>query len=477
MAVDKQQIDESLLASEAESIGDEFDTKFTFLDPGAFDQSLSKVLVQQDKLKAARNSDTAVRSSTFPAAYPPGRGVISLTRFAISNFQGIHYTSVEELNPAARWIFLTGENGFGKTSVLRAIAHALSGPLEVDALAAADPASIPGYHSAGVPQSSSDKTVLRRALLEMGYERDGQPGGIVKTVGSAEGKLTGYLGYQLVAYGPLRLSILDDATQNRPTKQQSNVFSLFNPIGSRLYNADYELNQAYLTSKQPGGSMDRFYRLLELIQTITAERISYITVSPQTNQVVYQENGDDGKMMAPATPYQYLATGYQSLINLVVDLYLRLAGPDEIPPPQELVGLVLIDELENHLHPHMQRELPLRLRMLFPLVQFIVSTHSPIPLLGAPKDAIFLRVDRDVVHGIIVQPLDVDISNLLPNAILSSPIFGFQELVPISHDGSEWIQTADYATGVRDQAIETQLAQFLTEERQQKLLALLHTQK
>jgi hypothetical protein len=462
---DKEFIDDSLIKNDVGGVGDEFDTKFTFLDPGAFDQSLRRVLIQQDQLRAERNRSVHYGyHSSFN--YSSRQGVIGLTRFKISNFQGIQYASVEGLNPTSRWVFLTGENGFGKTSILRAIAHALGGPLEADKTEAY-------LHSTGADQQpAAGTTGFKRAQLEIGYERDGEPGAIVKTVGFAEEKLSGYLGHQIVAYGPIRLGVLEDSTQNRPAKQQNNVFSIFNPIGSRLYNADYELNQAFLTASQEGGNLDRFYLLVQLIQTITAERVSMVQVTP-SGQVLYWEADDSGNVLAKATSYRELATGYQSLINLVIDLYLRLAGSKATVKPNELVGLVLIDELENHLHPHLQRELPLRLRMLFPLVQFVVSTHSPIPLLGAPDNAIFLRVDRDLINGITVRQLDLDISNLMPNSILSSPIFGFQELVPESHNGKEWIQTGDYATVVKDQEEQSQLAQYLTKERQEKLLSLL----
>lgn len=48
----------------------------------------------------------------------------------------------------------------------------------------------------------------------------------------------------------------------------------------------------------------------------------------------------------------------------------------------ELEGIVIIDEIEKHLHPQLQREVILRLNELFPNVQFIVSSHSPLCLAG-----------------------------------------------------------------------------------------------
>lgn len=50
-----------------------------------------------------------------------------LSRIYIANFQGIKEMKIENLPLDARWVFLTGENGFGKTSILRAIAKGFVG--------------------------------------------------------------------------------------------------------------------------------------------------------------------------------------------------------------------------------------------------------------------------------------------------------------------------------------------------------------
>ncbi|OAD21889.1 ATPase, partial [Candidatus Thiomargarita nelsonii] len=91
--------------------------------------------------------------------------------------------------------------------------------------------------------------------------------------------------------------------------------------------------------------------------------------------------------------------------------------------PNEFCGLVLIDELDLHFHPKLQRRLPKLLSDVFPQVQFIVSTHSVIPFLGAPANSVFLKVTRNKTAGIQLERINIEIQNLLPNSILTSPIF------------------------------------------------------
>ncbi|MDH0629547.1 AAA family ATPase [Pseudomonas mosselii] len=76
---------------------------------------------------------------------------------------------------------------------------------------------------------------------------------------------------------------------------------------------------------------------------------------------------------------EQLSDGERGLIALVFDLTRRLAiaNPDIENPIAEGKALVLIDEIELHLHPKWQREILPRLRNTFKSCQFVVTTHSP----------------------------------------------------------------------------------------------------
>lgn len=77
-----------------------------------------------------------------------------------------------------------------------------------------------------------------------------------------------------------------------------------------------------------------------------------------------------------------LSDGERGLLALVFDLTRRLAiaNPDSDDPISEAVALVLIDEIELHLHPKWQRDVLGRLRDIFKRCQFVVTTHSPLVL-------------------------------------------------------------------------------------------------
>ena len=82
-------------------------------------------------------------------------------------------------------------------------------------------------------------------------------------------------------------------------------------------------------------------------------------------------------------PLRDLADGYKSTFYWITDLWGWAVSYDRsIISSEDISGIVLVDELEQHLHPTWQRYVLMRLRTQFPKVQFIVTTHSPLIALG-----------------------------------------------------------------------------------------------
>ena len=104
---------------------------------------------------------------------------------------------------------------------------------------------------------------------------------------------------------------------------------------------------------------------------------------------------------------------------------------------------MIIDELDLHLHPKWLRSLPALLSVLFPKIQFIAATHSEIPILGAPKDSILLKVTRTQKEGIRLERVHVDFKNLLPHHLLTSPIFDLGEIIPAANERRSDLRTEE----------------------------------
>lgn len=117
-----------------------------------------------------------------------------------------------------------------------------------------------------------------------------------------------------------------------------------------------------------------------------------------------------------------LSDGYRSVLALAGDLIWRLfmSFPNSDDPMLEQ-GTVLIDELDIHLHPVWQRQIPGMLRKLFPNLQFIVSTHSPFIASGAGEDAKTYRLN--MVAGKVELTHIQNLAFLSVEKVLESPAF------------------------------------------------------
>lgn len=86
-----------------------------------------------------------------------------------------------------------------------------------------------------------------------------------------------------------------------------------------------------------------------------------------------------------ATYFEDLPQGYKRLFSIVMDIAYRsfILNKDHEP-----TGIVIIDEIETHLHPSLQQEALQRIIKTFPKIQFIISTHSPLVISNINADGL-----------------------------------------------------------------------------------------
>lgn len=93
-----------------------------------------------------------------------------------------------------------------------------------------------------------------------------------------------------------------------------------------------------------------------------------------------------------------LSAGYSAVLDIIADLILKMQRFDHVVRAYNVEGIVLIDEIETHLHLALQSQILPLLTKLFPGIQFIITSHSPF-ILNSIKDATIF----DIVHR---EPVD-----------------------------------------------------------------------
>ena len=138
----------------------------------------------------------------------------------------------------------------------------------------------------------------------------------------------------------------------------------------------------------------------------------------EEQQIIYYEKGYQLTL-------KELSEGYRSVIIFVCDLLIKLSqscatGHDVFKEH----GVVLIDEIDQHLHPRWQLTIVQKLRYLFPNIQFIMTTHSPVIVLGSSNDAVFFRVERQEGSTTVSEPYyRSSMDKMMLNTLITSSLF------------------------------------------------------
>jgi len=338
---------------------------------------------------------------------------LALRSFTIRNFQRMTLLKMERIPLHSQWIFLTGDNGEGKTSLLQALAVGFFGVNGAELIDKDDQPKIlvSLVHGSGI--------VVGDFQREDGRE----------TVGWAE---------NVLGYGPARLDISGSLTEQEAGRLLDRpVHSLLHQ-SKGLLNIEQWLKDQHLklqNKELSTGAKTQIQKTVDQVcETLTVLLPQVDKVVLQGDQVLYREKD----RLLPGSRF---SAGHLAIRAMFGDMMVRFLKSQPNKSFSEMEGLVLIDELENHFHVRWQFQLPQLLSKIFPKVQFIASTHSPVPLLGAPPNSLVWRIDHDDKREPVIKPISIELERHSPNNLLSSPAFGFDGF--LDHSDLKKLHTED----------------------------------
>lgn len=343
----------------------------------------------------------------------------------------------------APWIILLGENGVGKTTLLQCLAML---QFEYPIVMANFPDKsqfVPKMFNrqfmSGLTQSFVERTVgapyiLEYQILLTAILRSDEIGKIIKgSLREQDGALSNEYdienirGLTCYGYGASRRM---GTTELAETQRTDTCASLFDDDRS-LINAEEWLLRADYAAKSLEGpeqirSEERRDRIKEVLKELLPD-VEDIRFAPTTTPPIRTS-------VQVKTPYGWVAIkemslGYRTLMTWMVDFASRLFDryPDS-PNPLAEPAIVLVDEIDLHLHPKWQRKLMQELSDTFPNTQFIASAHSPLVVQAATNaNVVLLRREGD--HVIIDNDVKA-IKGWRVDQVLTSDLFGLESARP-----------------------------------------------
>ena len=293
----------------------------------------------------------------------------------------------------APWLVFLGENGVGKSSILKALTLCLC---DKDYLETILPMSGDLLKYGAKKGYVKLYTQDRKEPVEIQFDDQG----------AFEIKNPLEPTY-LLGYGSVRL-LPDDRVKPEDHDGLIRVHNLFKNSVSLVDAKKWLLSQS-------DEHFDLIARSLKDLLNLHGKGKLY-----RENREIFIQEGENNQLQL-----RDLSDGYKSVLAICVDIMSTLQREKITYNIAE--GIVLIDEIGTHLHPRWKMKVVESFRRTFPLMQFVVSTHEPLCLRGLKHGEI---VVVDKADGTIRVHTDVpDASALRIDQILTSRLFGLNSVV------------------------------------------------
>lgn len=300
-------------------------------------------------------------------------------------------------------LIITGKNGSGKTILLTAIADHLN--------------KIKDDKSLGFLQYQSSVKLWERELAKASTEKDVAHAKMVlnsvtKQYNDVFGKIellfSNYHWVDQYANGNFVLSyykadrhvnMIEQNVVQKPIINISNVIETSSADQFIAFLVDLKFQELLAISKhehEEENSIKNWFAVFEnLLKEIYQDQDLTLSFLEKPNKYTF-EIKTNGKSFG----FNEMSDGFKAAINIVADLILKMSSDGRASALYKKEGIVLIDEIETHLHLELQKIILPFLTKTFPNIQFIVTTHSPFVLSSMPN-----AVAYDLEHQQVLEDL------------------------------------------------------------------------
>lgn len=332
-----------------------------------------------------------------------------ITDIHVKELRHLHDIDIHLSNNSRRHLLITGRNGSGKTSLLDAIARYLETLVNID--------------SSSTKQQLETSIRLDEGNLNYALKKDDKEG-----AEAAKKRLDNFRKRLKELYGTISLDFANGAQLRDSVESGEFIIAYYKdyrnphfiePKSPELPN--YSINKRIMEDTKDNQFLKLLvhYKVQGAMQGFegNGDQASKIKVWFDSFTSILRQLFDDPKLELSFNPRDYtftmrdknnkefkftqLPAGYRAALDIISDLIFKMQRNGQVNKSLDQEGIVLIDEVETHLHLSMQKEIMPILTTVFPEIQFIVSTHSPFVLSSIENaDAVDLEKPRNKISNL-----------------------------------------------------------------------------
>ena len=298
-----------------------------------------------------------------------------ITKLTINKVRHLKNISIPLSENQIKHLILTGKNGSGKTSVIEALARYLDKIF-----------------------TGERENAFRNCQKELDIKLNNK----IESIPELADKYH----YILAYYDAARVFQAEQPRQIEKVKLEDYYGLTDFPRKEFVkYLLDLKMTEALARNNNKTEKADEiqtwFAKLEQLLKQIFDDKTVELEFDEETFEFRILQHGKE--------PFDFntLSSGYQAVLDIILDIIMRMQNQTQRSFDFNLPGIVLIDEIETHLHLELQKNIMPFLTTIFPNIQFIVTSHSPF-ILNSIRNVVIYDLEKNLLveNGLDNVPYD-----------------------------------------------------------------------
>lgn len=329
-----------------------------------------------------------------------------LTDIEIKKVRHLEDISIPLDKNKRKHLILTGKNGSGKTSVLEELVQHFNYILSDQFDSYDEMREDQRFYIDRIEQAEkiSDLEKRRKSIQEAKKMLEWIEDKMKNWLEGVVSNFTSYMvlrekyqkGNFIFAYYKAEREFQVEEYKNIEKIEFQDKYSIAENPGTKFtkYLVDVKATQAFTKNKEKTEKIDKWFQAFEdILRRIFNDKNLQLKFDDETFQFSICETDRD--------PFDFntMSSGYSAVFDISNDLIIRMEAKSGLRTEFDMEGVVLVDEIETHLHLELQKEILPILTKLFPNIQFVITTHSPFILSSVDNAVIYDLENKTLVKS------------------------------------------------------------------------------